>query len=92
MEVELSGITSSFDHPALREEGDEKREIAETCVKANRFFKEVMNRYSENPAIQQWARESHQNLRRTLSERFMSVSSSVSDNLRERGVDVNHSQ
>lgn len=92
MDVELSGITSSFDHPALREGEEEKREITETCVKANKFFKGVLNRYAGNPTIEQWAQKSHQDLRRALSERLVSVSSRVSDDLRERGVNINHSE
>lgn len=92
MDVELSsGISSSFDHPAL-ERDEEKKEITETCVKANKFFKDVMNRYSGNDAIVNWARESHKNLRKTLSERFMSSSSSVSDDLGKCWMNVNHSK
>ena len=91
MDIELlGGIPSSFEAPEGREE--EKREIAKISVKANKFFKEVMNQYPGDPVIENWALESHQNLRQSLCERFMGVSSSVPDDLGKSRVNVDHSE
>ncbi|NRA89700.1 MAG: hypothetical protein HRU43_00940 [Simkaniaceae bacterium] len=80
MAVELNGISSSFSEPFQRSE-EERREITETSIKANKFFKGILNSCPDNKDIQEWVMESHKNLRETLGDRLAGVSRCIPNNL-----------